>query len=260
MPEAMSFKARWTMNMFFERSLSNADSVVTNSQGTAERLRAMLGYSAAAVIRPGVSPVFRRQSEATIATVLARHSLPRPYILGVATLEPRKGLDSLIRAFCGLQSSGNLPEHRLVLVGDRGWRDSSLAELLRRSGPRIIWLGFLSDEELVALYSGCDLFVYPSKYEGFGMPVLEALACGARVVTSDSPELREAGGCEAVYVIPDEAGISTGILDVINSKGKGINGTFDRATRGWHNSSRALARVLTGEFSSRAETEYAERC
>jgi glycosyltransferase involved in cell wall biosynthesis len=249
MPEAMSSKARWAMNMFFERSLSHADTVVTNSQGTADRLRAIMGYAAAAVVRPGVSSVFTPQSEAKIAAVLARHSLRRPYVLGVATLEPRKGLDSLVRGFSGLQPKCELPDHTLVLVGDRGWRDASLARLLSGSGPRIIWLGFVEDEELVALYSGCDVFVYPSKYEGFGMPVLEARACGARVVTSDSPELREAGGSDAIYVTPSEAGITSGILAAVSSK---RNGTLDWRNQSWIASSATLASALTGELCSKA--------
>jgi glycosyltransferase involved in cell wall biosynthesis len=248
-PEAMSFKARWATNMFFESSLSHADTVVANSQGTADRLRAMMGYTAAAVVRPGISSAFTPQTEAKVAAVLASHSLRRPYVLSVATLEPRKGLDYLIRGFSELQSGGELPDHTLVLVGDRGWRDASLSKLLKGSSPRIIWLGFIQDEELVALYSGCDVFVYPSKYEGFGMPVLEARACGARVVTSDSPELREAGGSEAIYVTPSEAGIANGILVAIGSR---RNRPFNWRKQSWIASSATLAGALTSQHCSEA--------
>jgi glycosyltransferase involved in cell wall biosynthesis len=241
-PEAMSSKARWTMKIFFGPSLSRAETVVANSQGTANRLQTMMGYAAATVVRPGVSAAFTPQTESRIAEVLARHSLRRPYVLSVATLEPRKGLDTLVRGFSELRST--LPNHTLVLAGDRGWRDNSLAKLLESSDPRIIWLGFVEDAELVALYSGCEVFVYPSKYEGFGMPVLEARACGARVVTSDSPELREAGGSDAIYVAPNEAGITGGILSAIGSR---RDGTFDWRKHSWIASSAALAGALTGQ-------------
>ena len=249
MPETMASRERWAMNMFFEPSLSRAGIVVTNSQGTADRLRAMMRHSAAAVVRPGVSPIFRPQPEVKVANVLLRRSLRRPYVLGVSTLEPRKGLESLIRGFCALQSRGELPGHTLVLVGDRGWRDGPLARLINESGPRIAWLGFVEDEELVSLYSGCDVFVYPSKYEGFGMPVLEARACGARVVTSDSPELREAGGNDAIYVTPGEEGVMRGILAAAGSK---KNGAFEWQKQSWIASSAVLAEALTGEDYSEA--------
>jgi glycosyltransferase involved in cell wall biosynthesis len=249
-PETMSTRTRWAMRMFFEPSLSHAHAVLTNSQGTARRLHTLMGYRAHAVVPPGVSSAFQPQTEVKIATVLARHSLRRPYVLGVATLEPRKGLDSLVRAFCRLQSESELSNHTLVLVGERGWRDASLARLINGSGPRINWLGFLDDEELVALYSGCDVFVYPSKYEGFGMPVLEARACGARVVTSDTPELHEAGGNDAIYVTPTEDGIRTGILAAIGSKKKS---EFNWHTQSWLSSSAVLASALTGEQISPAQ-------
>jgi len=213
MPEAMSARARWAMKMFFEPSLSRADAVVTNSHGTADRLRAITGHKADAVVLPGISSEFRPQPETKIDTVLARHSL--------------------------------------VLVGDRGWRDSSLAQLLSSSGSRINWLGFVEDEELIGLYSGCDVFVYPSKYEGFGMPVLEARACGARIVTSDSPELREAGGSDPIYVIPNESGIASGILAAISSRGKAA---LDWRKQTWRASSVILASTLTNEDCSYARS------
>jgi glycosyltransferase involved in cell wall biosynthesis len=247
MPEAMTSRARWAMNMFFEPSLSHAGTVVTNSQGTADRLRAMTGYSASAVIRPGVSSAFKPQPENKVAAILARHSLRRPYVLGVGTLEPRKGLESLVRGFHTLQSRGDLAHYTLVLVGDRGWRDGPLARLINGAGPRIVWLGFIEDEELVALYSGCEVFVYPSKYEGFGMPVLEARACGAPVVTSDFPELREAGGNDAFYVNPGEEGVIKGILAAIGSR---RNSAFDWHKQSWAASSAVLAEALTGQPSS----------
>ena len=104
--------------------------------------------------------------------------------------------------------------HKLLLVGDRGWKDSSIIELVRNS-ESVVRLGFVDDTSLAALYSGADAMIYPSTYEGFGMPVLEARACGARVVTSDLPELREAGGDDAIYVTPSEQGICSGISSAI---------------------------------------------
>jgi glycosyltransferase involved in cell wall biosynthesis len=94
------------------------------------------GYTAAAVVRPGLSSDFAPESDSEIARVLERHSLRRPYVLGVATVEPRRGLDSLVRAFCALQARAEFKDYTLVLVGERGWQDSSLIRLFKSSGSR----------------------------------------------------------------------------------------------------------------------------
>lgn len=110
-----------------------------------------------------------------------------------------------------MKAEGLLNEHKLVLAGGRGWKDQRLVALLDGTDS-VIPLGYIPDDHLVALYSGADLFIFPSLYEGFGMPVREALACGAKVLTSDIPELREAGGDDAVYAPPTFDGIQRGIL------------------------------------------------
>jgi len=247
MPETMSREARLVMKAFFEPCVSRSDAIVTNSAGTASRLRAAMGYAASAIVRPAVSGSFTLQPQGKITSVLERFGLRRPYLLGVATWEPRKGLELLVRAFSRLQSEGQLSAYTLALAGDRGWRDHSLAELVGRCGERVAPLGFVDDDELAALYSGCDLFVYPSKYEGFGMPVLEARACGARVVTTDSPELREAGDDDAIYVPPNEEGVRQGILTALQLEKRHTMGTLDRCQRSWAASAATLARVLAGE-------------
>jgi glycosyltransferase involved in cell wall biosynthesis len=209
-PQTMDRNARWASRLFFQRSLARADAIVSNSAGTAERLKTNFGYPVAAVVRPGLSEVFRPRSEKDTLAVLARYRVSRPYLLSVSTWEPRKGLEQLIRAFLRMKSDGLIPCHKLLLVGGRGWKDSTIVELARKSDA-VISLGFVEDASLAALYSGAEAFVYPSHYEGFGMPVLEARACGARVVTTDLLELREAGGEDAIYISPTEEGIRSGI-------------------------------------------------
>jgi glycosyltransferase involved in cell wall biosynthesis len=239
-PETMDFKALMATRLFFSRSLAKADAIVTNSSGTADRLEKTFGYRAAAVVRPGLSRVFQPHHESHTTEVLARYGVSRPYLLSVSTLEPRKGLEQLIRSFLRMKANGMIADHKLLLVGDRGWKDSSIVELVRNS-ESVIRLGFVDDTSLAALYSGADAMIYPSTYEGFGMPVLEARACGARVVTSDLPELREAGGDDAIYVTPTEEGICSGIsLAVAMPKANPI----PWQDWSWTQSAHALAEVL----------------
>jgi glycosyltransferase involved in cell wall biosynthesis len=128
--------------------------------------------------------------------VLARHGLDRPYVLAVGTLEPRKNLERLIAAWEGLPDS-----HTLALVGPRGWDDERIVAAATRAGD-VRLLGRVSDDDLAALYAGAACFAYPSLYEGFGLPVLEAMAAGAPVLTSNVSSLPEVAGDGALLVDP----------------------------------------------------------
>ena len=105
-----------------------------------------------------------------------------------------------------------------MLVGAEGWGRDAVRDAAQRHGALPIRRpGYVDDGELPLLYAGADLFVFPSRYEGFGIPVLEARACGTRVVASDQPEIREAGGEGAVYVAPTVEGLTEGILRALKS-------------------------------------------
>lgn len=214
-PETCSHRSLWSTRLLFHPSLARADAVVTNSDGTARRLEQTFGYSVTAVARPGLSRLFRPASECKIEASLRQFGISRPYILSVATREPRKNLALLIRTFVRMKKEGLITRHELVLAGDRGWRDEAIRAAVAEVGHSVRDIGYVAEDELPALYSGSDMFMFPSKYEGFGMPVLEARACGARVVTTDSPELREAGGENAVYITPTEEGLRRGILQAL---------------------------------------------
>ncbi|MEZ5102785.1 MAG: glycosyltransferase family 1 protein [Thermoleophilia bacterium] len=140
--------------------------------------RAGARVEATAVAYPGIDPRFTPDGPAAGGA---------PYVLAVSTLEPRKGLDDLVRAFARLRS--RRPELTLAIAGAEGWGDRPPLE-----GEGVRLLGFVDDDELARLYRGAAALAYPSRFEGFGMPIVEALACGAPVVANASPSLDEAAG------------------------------------------------------------------
>jgi len=150
---------------------------------------------------PGLDAAFRPLPTAEVEAFRQRKGLPEKFILHVGTLEPRKNLANLIRAFAGLP-----PSLSLVLAGGRGWLYHELYALAQnlQLTERIRFPGFIPADELVYWYNAAAVFAYPSVYEGFGMPVIEALACGRPVVTSNVSSLPEAGGEAALLVTPDD--------------------------------------------------------
>lgn len=147
--------------------------------------------------------------------VRRRYGLDAPYVLSAATLEPRKNVPRLIEAFAGLS-----PDERggrlLALVGGRGWNRTELERTVERHRADVRLLGFVPDGDLAALYADADVVAYPSLAEGFGLPVLEAMAAGAAVLTSDRSSLPEVGGDAAVYVDPgDVAAIRAGLAGLL---------------------------------------------
>ncbi|TAE24615.1 MAG: glycosyltransferase family 1 protein [Cytophagales bacterium] len=144
------------------------------------------------------------------------------YILSLATFEPRKNLDHLIRSFARLVAERSIPDDfNLVLVGTKGWKfDQIIAELGRAEHlqSRVILTGFVADEDLAPLYSGALAFVFPSLYEGFGLPPLEAMQCGLPVITSNNSSLPEVVGDGAILVPPtDSDALCHALHTLINS-------------------------------------------
>ena len=223
-PDTMGTTHLLAQRLFFRRDVCRAHQLTAISHGTAARLQAWLGGPPAAVVPPGVSAAFRPGDPAAVARTLATLGIGGPYLLAVATWEPRKNLELLIRVFRSMQSDGEFLDHRLVLAGGPGWKDERLRGLLRggsgsersATSETVTALGFVTDQQLAHLYSGCRAFVFPSRYEGFGIPLLEARACGAAIVATDLPELREAGGDAAIYVPPTPEGIRDGLRRVIS--------------------------------------------
>lgn len=211
-PETMGTANLWAYRLFFRSDVLKADKVLTISSGTAHRLKKVVERDADGIIYPAVSSHFAIPVPSVIRSTLNKYGIKGPYHLSVATWEPRKNLELLIRTYVEMKRSRELTDHKLVLVGGRGWKDDKLVTLLDGAPPdTIIPLGYVDDADLPSLYAGATAFVFPSLYEGFGMPLLEARACGTRVIASDIPELRESGG-DAIFIKPTNDGIRKGIL------------------------------------------------
>ena len=129
--------------------------------------------------------------------------LPQKYILSVGSIEPRKNLIGLLKAY-NLLDRELKQKYKLVLVGFKGWENREIMEIIEKNKESIHYLGFITDEELAKVYNLASLFVFPSFYEGFGLPPLEAMACGTPVVSSNSSSLPEVGGDAVVYCDPND--------------------------------------------------------
>ena len=128
-----------------------------------------------------------------------------PYLLFVSTIEPRKNVIALIKAFNHLKAQHKIP-HNLILIGKKGWKYQSSFEAIRNSKyqQNIYYLNYLSDELLAFLYTKTEAFIYPSFYEGFGLPVLEAMTLGSPVITSNTSSLPEIAGDAALFINPND--------------------------------------------------------
>ena len=212
-----------TMNRYFPRSLAQAAAIVTDCDFVKRELVDVFGVDPSRVhpVLLGVSSAFRPHSEAECRKALAAYELEYGrYFLSVGTLEPRKNIPILIDAFSRLPvlTQAHCP---LVLVGMRGWLTSGIKEkmtpLVNKGLIRL--LGYVPDEQMPVIYSGATAFVFPSLYEGFGLPPLEAMACGAPVIASNCSSLPEVVGDAGISVEPfDVDAISAAMQRVLEDR------------------------------------------
>ena len=192
----------------FERGLklarAEADVVIVPSEATrSECDEAGIDPERLRVVPWGVTPI--NVDEETVSQTIERFEITPPYVMWTGTLEPRKNLARLVEAFSALEGPV-----QLVLAGPRGWGDDEVTHSL---GDRIRWLGFVAGSDLAALYRGAAVFCYPSLKEGFGMPVIEAMAQGTPTVTSRSTSTEEVAGDAALLVDPRDVSSITDALE-----------------------------------------------
>jgi glycosyltransferase involved in cell wall biosynthesis len=230
-------------------AVMRARRVLADSENTRQDLIEILRVDPdrISVVTPAIEPRFRREENAArLQEVRARYRLPDRFILGLGTLEPRKNFTGLIAAFGKLARGTNLP-HALMIGGKPGWLYEDIYKQVNQENlaGRVLLPGFVADEDLPVLYSLAEVFVFPSLYEGFGIPVLEAMACGTPVVTSNNSSLPEAAGSAALMV---EATDSTELAETIakilsdaDQRRRMIAAGYDQAHRfTWQRSAQAL--------------------
>jgi glycosyltransferase involved in cell wall biosynthesis len=219
-PEAHPRPQRAYLDRSTRYSAHRATRVIADSVATKRDLMSEYGTADAKidVVYPGVEAL-HRATDVRISSVRRKYKLPEHYLLFLGTLQPRKNIARLAEAFAHYQNNGGYEELHLVLAGKRGWLvDDVLAQLPESARPRIHFTGYVDDSDVEALYSGSMAFTFPSLYEGFGFPVLEAMRCGTPVLCSNSSSLPELAGDAAVLVDPTNVeAIADGINKLVSN-------------------------------------------
>ena len=222
-PDSAWPSLRAFLNKAVPRSVRRATHVLADSRATKDDLVELFGTppEKITVLYSGVDARFKPVRDQTeIDQVCAKYQLPRPFILSVGTLQPRKNYGRLIEAFgqvIGTKHPSTTPRARsstallsaqdawhLVIIGGKGWMYESIFEHVKQLGleGRVHFPGFVDDADLPALYAAADVFAYVSLYEGFGLPLLEAMACGTPVIGSKASSLPEVSGEAGLQVDP----------------------------------------------------------
>jgi glycosyltransferase involved in cell wall biosynthesis len=250
-PEAHSLKVKLSVLPFLRRTLDNARRIVAVSTATADDLRRHFPESRdrLRVVPNGVDRRFAPADADAIAATRARLGLTEGYLLYAGTLEPRKNLGQLLDAWEHLKAQDSTVPP-LVFVGGYGWHSRGLLRRLARLAPHgVRHLGRVSDEELLAIVQAARVFVYPSLYEGFGLPALEALACGIPTIASNVSSLPEVVGKAGLLVEPGEVmPLASAIRRLLDDPGLAAElaarGPVQAARFGWPRSADLLAEVF----------------
>ena len=168
----------------------------------------------------GKNERFKPLNQKEVAEVKQKYNLDFPFILFVGVLQPRKNIPTLIKAYYKLKKEGI--KDKLVITGGKGWQYKEIFETVERLNlqKEVIFTGHIPDDDLPKLYNAADLFAFPSLYEGFGIPPLEAMACGIPVITSNTGSLPEVVGDAGIMVDPyDIDGLAKAMYEVLNNEG-----------------------------------------
>lgn len=261
-PERFPTLQRWYLSSQTRRSCQRARRIITISESSRQDVHRFLGVPLAQidVVVPGVDALYRPLPPAEVAAFRQKHGLGR-FVLHVGTLQPRKNIPVLIEAFARLDD----PELKLVLVGGKGWLYDDIFRQVQALGltERVIFTGYVPDDDLPLWYNAAELLVFPSVYEGFGLPVVEAMACGTPVIAANSSSIPEAVGEAGLLFAPDDvatlANQMTAVLTnnalraTLRQQGLAHAQTFSWERAGW-----ATAVVYRRALQTKVATEGTE--
>ncbi|MFQ3534986.1 MAG: glycosyltransferase family 1 protein [Aggregatilineales bacterium] len=256
LPEAAAPRLRAYLEAVVPRSARRAEHILADSAATKADLVELYGIpeTKITVLYSGVSPAFAPLHDlARQGAVRAKYGIGEaPYVLSVGTVQPRKNYERLMQAFAGLPS--RWADLKLVIVGGRGWLEAPIHAQARALGERVVFTGFAAEADLPALYSGALCLALPSLYEGFGLPVLEGMACGIPVLTSNVSSLPEVAGDAALMVDPHSVeAIRAGLLRLLEED------TAARAARIARGCAQAR-RFTWAAAAQQLKTIYSELC
>jgi glycosyltransferase involved in cell wall biosynthesis len=218
-PEWLPNDRRRYFNANFKTSIKRADKIIVPSEFVKKEALGYLGVPEDMVraIHHGINTdIFRRYDESELKLLKVKHDLPENFILYVGSIEPRKNLERLLSAYRMLES-GTRKDVKLVLAGFEGWKNKKVLRLIKKFEKDVVFLGYLPDAEIAMLYNLATLFIFPSFYEGFGMPPTEAMACGCPVLVSNTASLPEVCQDAAKYFDPhDPEDIAEGISTLLS--------------------------------------------
>jgi len=237
-----------------KRSISRVDHIITVSENSRQEISDYYAVpsSKITVIYNGIDHAdFHPRKAAEIDKCRAKYNLPDHYIHFHGNIEPRKNIVGLLEAYAKLPAELK-SEYGLVISGGKGWNDHAIyskISQLKASGHNIVLPGYIDAEDLPALYSGASLFVWPSFYEGFGIPPLEAMACGIPVITADNSSLPEVVGDAAIKIkAQDTPAITAAMANILSDKKLADDlrqkGLSQAAKFSWQESAKQLIKVL----------------
>jgi len=258
-PETFSLKQRvWHYLVNFRKLVKRADQVIAVSESTKSDLHELYNVSEkkVAVIPSGIEERFRKmdRNDPELMRVKEKYNLPYKFILYLGTFEPRKNLRVVLESYAALrlQAGSEVKKHTLVLAGGAGWKYQEFLLVLENSSERgsVLLSGFIADEDKVALYNLASVFVYPSFYEGFGFPPLEAMACGVPVIVSHTSALPEVVGSACVMIDPyqpDELyrALEEVLCNPTFASGLSQNGIRQAKNFSWEKTARATLKLFS---------------
>ncbi len=253
-PETMNGMSKWYFRISHRVAAKKCKAIITISEFSKKRIMEKLKLPEKSIwlIYCGINGSFEKVAgeEASKEAILAKYKLPEQYILTLSTIEPRKNIQLLVKAYHQMMLLKEM-DMPLVLAGRKGWKMDELLEGIEPSvKDKIFFTGFIEDEDLPVIYGNAEFFVFPSMYEGFGIPPLEAMACGTPVLSSNAASLPEVLGDAAVYFKSgDEADLQSKMLSMLkrikNDRENMRPTLLQQAGKfTWSESAKALSRLL----------------